>query len=187
MAIEQDMEIFDRVDILGDINAFQIDQLDRGQQNLGTFKHPLCNRRAHEKAVLARHQKILRRQARAQGTRRDAHGPQLWVGGKVDGIALRAADPADLLGARVHGQDVIAGRQILDPDLSGGGFDKRTAGKADNGKIDCLEILETDAANRARFVARGDLERPSVRIGSILDAGDKILIIRQKYPKNSNC
>ena len=93
MAIEQDMEIFDRFDILRDINAFQIDQLDCGQQNFGTVKHPLCNRRAHEKAVLARHQKILRGQALAQGTGTDTHGPQLWVDGirRADDLAAVVA------------------------------------------------------------------------------------------------
>ena len=93
-----------------------------GNRSFGTVKHPLRDGRADKDAVLARHQKILRGQALAQGTGTDAHGPQLWVGGKVDGIALRAADPADLLGARVHGQNVIAGSQILDPDLSSRGF-----------------------------------------------------------------
>ena len=148
MPIEQDVEILDRVDILGDIDPVQIDQLDRGQQNFGSFKHPLRNCRADEKAVLARHQKILRGQAIAQSTGRYAHGPQLWIGGKVDRITLRAADPADLLGARVHGQNVIASSQILDPDLSGGGFDKRAAGKADNGIrnqdiVDAVVFLES--------------------------------------------
>ena len=186
MAIEQDMEIFNRLDILGDINAIQIDQLDRGQQNFGTVKHPLRDGRADKDAVLARHQKILRGQALAQGTGTDAHGPQLWVGGKVDGIALRAADPADLLGARVHGQNVIAGSQILDPDLSSRGFDLRAAGKADNGKIDCLEILETDAADRARFIARGDLEFPFCK-GSIANAVDDIVIFQRFVRAEGDC
>ena len=93
MAIEQDMEIFDRVDILGDINAFQIDQLDCGQQNFGSVKHPQRDRRADEKAVLARHQKILRGQALAQGTGTDTHGPQLWVDGirRADDLAAVVA------------------------------------------------------------------------------------------------
>ena len=68
MPIEQDVEILDRLDILGDIDPVQIDQLDRGQQNFGTVKHPLRDGRADEDAVLARHQKILRGQALAQGT-----------------------------------------------------------------------------------------------------------------------
>ena len=99
---------------------------------------------------------------------------------------MRAADPADLLGARVHGQDVIADSQILDPDLSGGGFDKRAAGKADNSKIDCLEILEIDAANRARFVARGDLEFPFCK-GSIANAVDDIVITQRFVRAEGDC
>ena len=158
MFVKQDMEIFDSLTTIIDLNPLKGQKFFRGYKNFRRREHFFRYQRADKHPVLRRYEKILFRITIAQRPLAYSDRAQVFVDGEIKQRKLTLSHPTNNLWTAIKRDDFVADLKVFNWYFSDGRQDVCATRKADDREIDRLKILKGNGPDLTRFVTIRDLE-----------------------------